>query len=397
MTIVGHSSGDVAGTPADRLVVQVLGFLRVLQDDGFQVGVGERLDALKVCRHCSVTDRKRMQWGLRALVATNPEEWHRFYVLFQSYWLRVSTRSQLSVVPRKYADSGQVGKARDNGSSRNAIDIECASGVSGDDGTGQEGVQGGASSRESLDRGDFRFINDAERLHRMENWVEQLARRMKPRITRRQQLYREGRRIHFRHTIRNSLPHGGTPLNLEYLRRRRKLPRLLLLLDVSRSMKTYSYLFLRFARGIVSVFRDAEVFVFHTRLVHVTDALRHRNIEQVKQKLAVMSLGWSGGTRIGESLQSFNDKYGRRLLNRRSIVVVLSDGLDTGAPELLASQVALLRRRSRKVIWLNPLIGREGYQPLAAGMQAALPFVDLFASAHNFASLRSLESAFVNV
>lgn len=387
-----HNTPD---TPAGLLTEQVLEFLRVLQNEGFHIGVGERLDALKVCRHVSIINPKLMYWGLQSLVATNPEEWTHFDSLFRSYWLPTRARKHMSTGSRKQGDPDRNEDTSADGGAKN-LDSQRSPGAAEDDDTGTGGTHGGASRREISARTDFRFLSDAEQLHQMERWVEQLARRMKPRLIRRQRLFRIGRRIHLRRTIRNSLPHGGTPLDLAYFRRRRKLPRLILLLDVSRSMTTYSYLFLRFARGIVSVFKDAEAFVFHTRLVHVTDALRQPNVYQVKQKLDVMSMGWSGGTRIGECLHSFNTQYGRRLVGRRSIVVVLSDGLDTGDTDLLAGEVAQIQRRARKLIWLNPLLGREGYQPLAAGMGAALPSVDLFGAAHDFNSLCALESAFVN-
>src|SRR3569832_687609 len=208
---------------------------------------------------------------------------------------------------------------------------------------------------------------------------------------RRWQLARQGRRLHLRRTLRHSLRYGGTPLDPVYNRRRRRQPRLVLLMDVSRSMSLYSYFFLRFARGVLDVFRDAHAFVYHTHLVPVTEALRGRDIDKVKAKLAVISLGWGGGTRIGESLQTFNEQHGRRLLSSRTVVIVVSDGLDTGAPALLAEQLAHIKRRARKVVWLNPLLGRAGYEPLAGGMAAALPLIDVFASAHNLASLAALK------
>jgi uncharacterized protein with von Willebrand factor type A (vWA) domain len=129
----------------------------------------------------------------------------------------------------------------------------------------------------------------------------------------------------------------------------------------------------------------------------VTEVLRERDISKVKEKLTLISLGWSGGTRIGECIQHFNQEYARRILGSRSIVVMVSDGFDTGPPELLAEQLERIQRCARKIIWLNPLLGREDYQPLAGGMQAALPFVDVFASAHSLESLAALESQLIRL
>ena len=138
-------------------------------------------------------------------------------------------------------------------------------------------------------------------------------------------------------------------------------------------------------------FREADAFVFHTRLVHIGEALKERTTKRAIQRLALMTQGWSGGTRIGESLATFNRSYAASVLNRRAIVVIVSDGYDTGQPEQLAGELAALGRRARRVVWLNPMLGWEGYQPVARGMAAALPYLDLFAPAHNLESLAVLE------
>ena len=209
---------------------------------------------------------------------------------------------------------------------------------------------------------------------------------------RRQRVSKTGNRINLRHTLRSSLRYGGTPLVLHYREKTKRQPRLVLIVDVSRSMSMYSFFFLRFARALVSVFRDVSVFAYHTHLLPITEALRQTDLMRVRNSLAMMSQGWSGGTRIGESLATFNDKYAQ-ILNSRSIVVMVSDGLDTGEPAYLAAQLARIKPRTGKLLWLNPLLGRSGYAPESQGMQAALPYLDLFAPAHNLESLQALEPA----
>jgi uncharacterized protein with von Willebrand factor type A (vWA) domain len=191
--------------------------------------------------------------------------------------------------------------------------------------------------------------------------------------------------------IHSSVQTGGTPMRLAFRRRREKPVRLVALLDVSGSMSPYSTFFVRFLKGIVDSFRDADAFVFHTRLVHIGPALAERSTERAALRLSLMAQGWSGGTRIGESLATFNRSYAASVLNRRSVVLVVSDGYDTGPPERLAAEMAALRRRARRIIWLNPMLGWQGYEPVARGMAAALPHVDLFAPAHNLRSLAALE------
>ena len=169
-----------------------------------------------------------------------------------------------------------------------------------------------------------------------------------------------------------------------------------MIVDVSRSMSLYSHVFLRFARGLVNAFRDASAFAYHTRLVPITDALRQTDMTRMRTSLALISQGWSGGTRIGECLGHFNQDYGR-LVNARSVVIIVSDGLDTGEPATLANELARIKQRCRKLIWLNPLLGRPGYEPKTRGMQAALPHIDLFAPAHNLQSLQALEPALLGL
>ncbi len=383
-------------TSRNNLVCErLLGFVQFLRANGFPVGVREGLDALVVAQHCKLMDRQRLGWGLRSLLCSNADQWSRFDNLFQAYWnppnrqAFVQSSASAKVEKALGRQPGSLGKGNTN-------DVDGTSAI--DDGeAGDGGSRGGASLQASLRQTDFRFLHDGREMRELEEMAERLARRMRRRLVRRQRVQQHGRRIHLRRTLRKSLRYGGTPLELAFKNRRRLLPRLVFILDVSRSMNLYSYFFLRFVRGIVEAFSDVHAFVLHTRLVHVTDALRERDMTKLKEKLAILSMGWGGGTRIGDCLDTFNREYGRRLVNSRSVVVVVSDGLDTGEPYVLADGMARLRQRARRILWLNPLLGRDGYEPTAGGMQAALPYLDLFAPAHNLDSLQALETHITNV
>lgn len=389
MRTLNAKSSLKAAADVNPLVARIVGFVHLLRQQGFEIGIREGLDALRVAEHCTLLDQQRLRWGLRSLLCGNADEWRGFDELFDVYWL--PTNRETRVEPSSAAKPGSLEPQGQRGRGGDVTDVDRPQ--AGDDSDADEGgARGGASRRETTAETDFHLLSDARQMREMEHLVERLARRMRRRLLRRLRVARHGRRIHLRRTIRNSLRYGGTPLELAFRRRRRQLPRLVLLLDVSRSMSMYSYLFLRFACGVLGAFRDAHAFVFHTRLVPVTEVLRERNVGLIREKLALISLGWSGGTRIGESVERFNQQYARKLLNSRSIVVMVSDGFDTGAPELLADQLRHIRRCARKIVWLNPLLGRDGYQPLASGMQAALPFIDVFASAHSLESLAALES-----
>jgi uncharacterized protein with von Willebrand factor type A (vWA) domain len=218
-----------------------------------------------------------------------------------------------------------------------------------------------------------------------------LARAMRARLVRRERARRSGHRLDVRRTIHRSVPHGGTPLDLVWRRRRIKPLRLVILLDASGSMNPYTPFFVRFIHGVVDAFREAEAFVFHTRLAHVSDSLRERDVERAIDRLSLMASGIGGGTRIGESLATFNRWHAARVIHSRTAVIIVSDGYDTDAPERLGEEMARLGRRCRRIVWLNPLIGWKDYSPEARGMRAALPHVDLFAPAHNLESLAALE------
>ena len=164
-----------------------------------------------------------------------------------------------------------------------------------------------------------------------------------------------------------------------------------LVLDASGSMSMYTGVFLRFIHGVLDEFREAEAFLFHTRLAHVSDAMRERDAARALDRLSMMAQGTGGGTRIGESLQTFNRWHAARVINSRTCVMIVSDGYETGDAALLGQEMARLGRRCRRIVWLNPMLGWDGYAPEAAGMKAALPHVDLFASAHSLASLAALE------
>jgi uncharacterized protein with von Willebrand factor type A (vWA) domain len=185
--------------------------------------------------------------------------------------------------------------------------------------------------------------------------------------------------------------HGGVPVDLVFRRRKTKPLRLVVLLDASGSMNLYTAFFVRFLHGVVDAFRESEAFVFHTRLAHVSASMRDRDVARAVDRLSLMAQGIGGGTRIGESLATFNRWHAKRVINSRTAVMIVSDGYDTGEPEALANEMRRLRRRCRRIIWLNPLIGWRDYTPQARGMQAALPYVDLFAAAHNLKSLAALE------
>ncbi|HNB27110.1 MAG TPA: VWA domain-containing protein, partial [Alphaproteobacteria bacterium] len=161
--------------------------------------------------------------------------------------------------------------------------------------------------------------------------------------------------------------------------------------DASGSMAQYSGMFLRFMLALLKQLPEGEGYLFHTRLVEIGPVLRERRRVKALERLSLLAEGWGGGTRIGESLATFVKYHARRALRGRAALFILSDGYDTGEPAELAKAMAALKRRARRIIWLNPLLGWRDYRPVAGGMAAALPYIDVFAPAHNLESLAALE------
>jgi uncharacterized protein with von Willebrand factor type A (vWA) domain len=378
----------LASGPETPLTRRLVGFVRLLRDNGFALGLHEAEDAVRAADVAGLARPEPLRWGLRALLCSCERDWRRFDELYDVYWLGRGRRqgkvSGGGPSARPLRRSGPLIDARFGPPDRVEREGDHADAV-------PEGRVGGASAATSLAEADLRHVNDPDELARLHELTERLAARMRHRLARREKAQRHGRRLDFRRVIHKSVQSGGTPMRLVFRRRQDKPFRLVAILDVSGSMSPYSTFFVRFLRAVLASFREADAFVFHTRLVHIGAALRERTTERAIERLALMAQGWSGGTRIGESLATFNRSYAASVLNRRSVVIIVSDGYDTGPPEQLAVELAALRRRARRLVWLNPVLGWQGYQPIARGMAAALPHVDLFAPAHNLESLAAFE------
>lgn len=247
-----------------------------------------------------------------------------------------------------------------------------------------------ASARQSQGAKDFATFGNADLLA-LEQLAARLARRLNARRSRRwRPAYRgQGTRIDLRRTMRLSLDVGGDVLELARRERKLRRTKLVALCDVSGSMDLYSRFLLQFLYALQHAFARVETFAFSTRLVRITDALARDSYREALDELARSESGWSGGTKIGASIAEFVASSLRRV-DRRTVVIILSDGWDTGEPDVLKSAMAAIHRRAGRVVWLNPLLGSPNYQPLTRGMQAALPHVDVFAAAHNLASLEAL-------
>lgn len=357
------------------LVERLAGFPGFLRANGFAVGGADALPVLEVAARIGVLDPQRLQWSLKALLCGRVDEWNRFPALFDA-WFRPANRWQQ---PQRRETEGRSPAGLQPG--RSPRDEPA--------GPDEDGSPRLAASRQQrLASADFRQLNDRTHTLEIEALMRQFARRLKALQLRRETRATQGRRLDLAGTIRRSVAHGGLPLALAWRRRRQVRPRLVLLIDVSRSMAAVSFFYLRLARALAAELADVHSFVFHTRLMAVTPALRDPDPWRAQEKLHLLAQGWGGGTRIGESLAQFQREQAPRLVHARTALLVFSDGYDTGEPGPLAATLAALRRRARCIAWLNPLAGQADFVPLSQGLQAALPLLDLHLPAGDLDSLR---------
>ena len=240
----------------------------------------------------------------------------------------------------------------------------------------------GASRADNISEVDFRKLADPAQIEEAHAAAARLAKTMRTRLTRRDLARRRGYRLDLRRTIHSNISHGGVPIDLKMRRRKQKPLRLVVLLDASGSMSMYTSVFLRFIHGVLDEFREAEAFLFHTRLAYVSDAMKEKDAARALDRLSMMAQGVGGGTRIGESLATFNRWHAARVIHSRTCVMIVSDGYETGDAALLGREMAALAKRCRRIVWLNPMMAWQGYAPEAAGIKAALPHVDLYAPAN---------------
>ncbi|MBA3350761.1 MAG: VWA domain-containing protein [Actinobacteria bacterium] len=369
----------------------LVGFGRELRARGLPVGTGRILDFCRAAGVLAPADRRSLYWSGRSTLISRPEDAEVFDSAFAAYFGRAEvdeTKSTLfDWLGRTQAPAGEITvEGEEPGSLAGFAEAEEAEG----------GAAGRmvASAAEMLRDKSFDSLSEDERNHAA-LLIRHLKLSVPSRTARRQRPSVKARRFDLQRTLRSSLRTQGEPFRRAYKDRRQKVRPLVLVLDVSGSMSAYSRALMQFAFAAISAGQKVEVFCFGTRLTRVTRALRTRDPDAALQEVAATVQDWDGGTRIGESLRGLLDEYGQHVALRRAVVVLCSDGLDRGDPDVLAAQMARLGRLAWRVIWVNPLKGSPLYQPLARGMAAALPHVDVFLPGHNVASLEALGKVLV--
>jgi uncharacterized protein with von Willebrand factor type A (vWA) domain len=361
-----------------RAAERLTGFPGFLRANGFAVGGGDAVPVLQTAQRVGVLDSNVLRWSLQALLCGRGDEWRRFPGLFDAWFLPANRWQRPE---RRDADAGTLSGDWPGGS---------ADGEEAGNDRDDIRPRDAASHQEALTSTDFRALTEREHALDIEALMRRFARQLKHLRLRREVRARHGRRLDLPATIRGSVSSGGTPFHLAWKDRRRVRPRLVLLIDVSRSMTLYSFFYLRLARALSAELGDVHSFIFHTRVTAVSQALHDPDPWRAQERLHLIAQGWAGGTRIGESLAQFNREHAARVVHSRTAVIVMSDGYDTGEPAQLSAALAQLRRRARRIVWLNPLCNRPGYAPVSQGMQAALPHLDLLAPGADLASIQAV-------
>jgi uncharacterized protein with von Willebrand factor type A (vWA) domain len=354
--------------PSGDLPFQVLRFARRLRDKGLAVTLGRTAGAIAGLDLIRLEEKEELFVLLSAHFVSRPEDLPVFEQLFAEFWEsgdRAERGEPLPGLPRALELAG--GEDSRPGSPRSARDVQY-------------------SYQESLRTKDFGDLSgpEAEEINRA---ILGLARDLGLQLSRRYRSASRGGRVDFPGSLRRSLRHGGELLILRRKKRRLKKHRFVVVSDVSGSMDQYSRFLLRFLYGFQKKIPRVETFVFSTRLSRITDLLRLRDMTSAYDLIAGKVKDWSGGTRIGSSLQEYNRRYGGRYSTPRTIFILMSDGWDQGEIDLLDRELKALKRRVRELIWLNPLLGLPDYQPLDRGMSAALPYTDHFLDCHDLEHL----------
>ncbi|MGB1801104.1 MAG: vWA domain-containing protein [Gammaproteobacteria bacterium] len=359
---------------------RISNFVQHLRDNGHTIGIKELADSMQIISESKQLDKTLSKHCLRSLCCRNKEEWQHFDHLFDTYWYQQEVEETTNT---KKINTPVINKGGG-----------LLSGMAGTTSffeTLSESAGKGGGKQKTISKADFRFLNNHHAMREAEALAEKLAIQLKARTRVHRKTQSSGNRMELRHTLRRSMTSGGVPLKPIFSVQYKKQPHLVLLHDVSHSMNWNNPLLFRFARGLIRACPDSEAFVFHTNLFCVTDIYREKSITQMREKLESNNHLWLGGTCIAESLEFFNKQHAQAALRKDSVVIIISDGFDTDAPDCLVKQLKKIKNKCKQILWLNPMLGREGITVEDdETMMAAKPYIDQFAAAHSVDALRNV-------
>ena len=378
-----------------RLVANIMHFGRILRAAGLPVGTGKILDGVNAICEIGVGNRTDFYWALHAVFVNRRDQHEMFDQAFHIFWRdpkimermmgimlpQIDVEAPIEAEPpsRRIQDALSSKDSNDDEEREREEEIEFDAAMT-------------ASARELLQEMDFEDMS-AEEIAQAKAAIARMRLPLAEIATRRFEPANRRRRVDMRATLRTALRSGGATIPLRWRDRRTRPPPLVILCDISGSMSRYTRMFIHFMHTLTNDRDRVHTFLFGTRLTNVTRYLRHKDIDVALAKVTNAVEDWSGGTRIGESLGDFNRHWSRRVLGQGAVVILISDGLDRDAGRGLTEEMDRLHKSCRRLIWLNPLLRFEGFEPKSQGIRAILPQVDDFRPVHNLLSLGELIEA----
>ena len=376
---------------------RLLDFSHHMFANGFNTSFDQVTQSLNGLQNIDLSKIKEWKNALKSIYCYNFDTYEKFDELFDSFWTNegrkktniqrqnnnknndsINTRSILAPPEQGTLDNESTNKSMTNNENEMEASSNAVSKIT-------------ASFIENKKKTDLKELIDSDLQKRIHSAVLKIAKSIKHKRSRRLIADRKGVKLDLRKIVSKSLAYEGYPIKLYKKSKPKKPMRIVSILDISGSMKVYSQIFLTFVKGLVGVDQSADVYLFHTRLMRVTEYLKDNDTLNAVNRISLLTEGFSGGTKIGKSLKEFNNVYSKNQVNGRTVVIIISDGYDTGSPKIVSQELEKLKKRNCKIIWLNPLLGWENYEPVAASMKEASSYLDLFAPCSTIEDLENLE------
>jgi uncharacterized protein len=387
---VASAVANVSSVRGQGTLPNLLAFGRALKQLGVKVSLSQVMDVSRAVEFVDLADKGDFRALLRSNLISQKEDFPVFDMLFDCFW-REQSYERVPMETLEIQGTPTESGAQEGGDEEGLEEAFAETGAT--ENVPLENLDEFSiptySPQELLNRKDFSEMG-VEESRAIARAILLIATKIATQISRRKKLGRKGNVVDPRWTMRRNMKYGGEIIDLVNRKRRIKKTRVVLLCDVSGSMDCYSRFLIQFMYGLQNELWGVETFVFSTSLSRITHLIRTKDIANALEKISGNILGWSGGTNIGRSLHTFNRNFAPSMVTHRTVVVIISDGWDRGDVSLLEREMQDLKRRCKKIIWLNPLLASDNYEPLCKGMQAALPYLDLFLSVHNVNSLIAL-------
>jgi len=387
---VAAAVNSVASARGRGTLPNMMAFARALKQLGVKVSLSQVIDAARSADLVDIAEKQDFRALLRSNLILQKEDFPVFDMVFDCFW-REQSYERVPMETLEIQGTPSESGAEEGGDEEGLE--EAVAEAAAQENVPLENLEEFSiptySPQELLNRKDFSEMG-VEESRAIARAILLIATKIATQISRRKKIGRKGSTVDPRWTMRRSMKYGGEIVELVQRKRRIKKTKVVLLCDVSGSMDCYSRFLIQFMYGLQNELWGVETFVFSTSLSRITHLIRTKDIGNALEKISGSILGWSGGTNIGRSLHTFNRNFAPSMVTHRSVVVIISDGWDRGDVALLEREMQDLKRRCKKIIWLNPLLASDNYEPLCKGMQAALPYLDLFLSVHNVNSLVAL-------